>query len=63
MMKKFKHHINSLFLVVCYYIIISVVNWNLLAVNWSEPSQTMFGILSVATIIIIQIENKNGQIN
>lgn len=62
-MKRFKHHINSLFLVVCYYIIISVVNWNLLAVNWSEPSQTMFGILSVATIIIIQIENKNGQIN
>ena len=63
MMKKFKHHINSLFLIVCYYIIISVVNWNLLAVNWSEPSQIMFGILSIATIIIIQIENRNGQIN
>ena len=63
MMKKFKHHINSLFLVVCYYIVISVVNWNLLAVNWSEPSRTMLGILSVATIITIQIENRNGQID
>lgn len=63
MIKKFKHHLNFLFLVVCYYIILSVVNWNLLAVNWSEASQTMFGILSIATIIIIQIENRNGQIN
>ena len=62
-MKKFKHHINPLFLILNYYIIISVVNWNLLAVNWSEPSQTMFGILSIATITISQIKNRNEQID
>lgn len=61
-MEKIKHHITSLFFIVCYYLIISIVNWSIFAIDWSEPSKGMFATLSVATIIIVQFENKYGEI-